>query len=285
MNKIAILTTIYSSCLSYWDSFITSIKQQDINQFDIIVINEGVGELYVSDPRVVNVTAPADTTINKNRQIGIEYVIDNNYKYVVFADCDDTFAWNRFSVSIKMLHAYDIYVNDLRIVSSKGSILNSGYLSTRLGKQYPVSIQDIQSKNFLGLSNTAVRVKALEGIDIPNEVIAVDWYIFSILLKRGNKAIFTSDTHTNYMQHSNNMIGIGTISSEIVRKSVITKYRHYCGMVEAGYNEFYTQYEYFLWLEKEIKHGTSTAQQYIEKVSSISKQNPFWWEIAKKLEG
>ena len=146
-------------------------------------------------------------TPSKNRQHGINYCIDNNYEILIFGDSDDYFDKNRIDKSIELLKEFDIVVNDLSLFDENG-IYESEYLSHRLDNLDVVDLAFIKDKNIFGLSNTAIRLENISQVLFDDEIIAVDWYFFKVLLKQGLKAVFTNEIVTYYRQYDNNIIGL-----------------------------------------------------------------------------
>ena len=131
----------------------------------------------------------------------------------------------------------------------------------------------IQNKNIFGLSNTAVKVSILENIHFDRDLVAIDWYLYSILLARGYSAIFTNEVETFYRQHEENTVGISRLSLESLTQGILVKLKHYKLMRK--YNLEYTKsYEDMLLLQKTVKDDPS----YIKK---INQKNPLWWEDIK----
>ena len=228
-NKIAFLTTVFPMKTEYLYDFFNSLTKQTYKEFDIIVVNDGYEDFKVIKKKYneLNIIELKYTnTPAKNREYGINYVIDNRYDILIFGDSDDYFKDNRVQVSINKLIKYDIVVNDLSLFSN-GSIYSKQYISNRIKNNNEIDLEFIKDKNIFGMSNTAIKIDTLDKIIFDKELVAVDWYLFYFLLLKELKAVFTNETETFYRQYSNNTIGIGNIKKESILKGIKAKRKHY----------------------------------------------------------
>ena len=279
-HKIAFLTTIFPMKKEYLVDCFNSLNNQTFKDFTLIVVNDGyknfedIKTLY---PELNIIELQFSDTPVKNREHGINYALKNDYDIIVFGDSDDYFESNRIEVCIGKLNIYDIVVNDLTLFSQHGAY-SKKYISNRIRNNTEIDLEYVKDKNIFGMSNTAVKTKIIENIDFNSELIALDWYIFSILLLRGNKAIFTSDTETYYRQYENNTIGIGKISKESILKGISVKEKHYelLKSIDAQYESLYTNINE---LKSKIKDTV-----YLEKLLKQDLKYPLWWEEIKLIE-
>ena len=132
---------------------------------------------------------------------------------------------NRISESVRLLSSYDIVVNDLSLYSN-GNIIEK-YLSKRINSNSKIDIDFILNKNIFGFSNTAMKLNIIDDVSLPKNLIAVDWYFFSILLLSTNNIVFTNNILTYYRQHEYNTIGIGSLNKSSIAKGIDVKMLHY----------------------------------------------------------
>ncbi len=161
---------------------------------------------------------------------------------------------------------------------NENGIYENKYLSNRVKNGTEVDLEFIKNKNIFGLSNTAVKTKIIENVDFDSKLIALDWYIFSILLSRDNKAIFTNDTVTFYRQYESNTVGIGKTSKESILKGILVKEKHY-----ELWKSIDTQYESLYTNINELKSKIKDAM-YLEKLLKQDIEYPLWWEEIKLIE-
>lgn len=163
MNNIAFMTTIFPMDKTYLDDFFASLQNQTYKEFDIIVLNDGYGNLKSIKekyPFLKIIELKSSQTIAKNREYGINYCIEQGYNVIVFGDSDDYFSKSRIEESLKLLNDCDIVVNDLSLFNCQGFI-EKYYISNRFLNGTHIKIDDIKCKNIFGLSNTAIKTKKI----------------------------------------------------------------------------------------------------------------------------
>ena len=228
-NNTLLIGVIYPKIQKYLVDYCKSIKSQDINKFDILILNDGfIGEFPLKNKRITIINIKNKLTPAEIRMLGIGYAIENDYKYVIFSDTDDYFSSNRISVSINKLEKYDFVFNELYLINEKKDVIQKSYYNLTLKKIEYTSYLEIVNGNLFGLGNTAVKVIKLKELFIPKEIIATDWWIFSILLLNKCKGGFIKEVITYYRQHNNNFIGISKkLNKNILQKGIKTKQIHY----------------------------------------------------------
>lgn len=182
----------------------------------------------------------------------------------MFGDSDDTFSSNRIKLSIELLKTFDVVVNDLTLFSTD-AILAENYISNRLKNYDQIEFDFIKNKNLFGLSNTAIRLDRLAPVDLPNELIAVDWYLFSILLLQGKKAVFTNNTVTFYRQYEGNLVGLKQLDSKSFSHGLKVKQLHYTAL-KAITDRVDVEFQNYCQRDALLK-----AKNAIEQ--------PLWWEL------
>lgn len=264
--KISFLTTIFPIKEQYLYDFFDSIKNQTYKNFDVIVVNdayekfEELKSIYNQDLNIIELEY--SNTPAKNREHGINYCIDNNYDILIFGDCDDYFEKNRIEKSLELLNNYDIVVNDLNLFNENG-VYEEKYISNRLENLCEVDFEFIKDKNIFGLSNTGIKLNNINKIVIPDDLVAVDWYIFSIFLLKNKKAIFTNETTSFYRQYQQNTIGLKELNEISFKNGINVKKKHYEAL-----NKIYKQFNLELHRLNNLK---------FEINNSI--KNPLWWEL------
>lgn len=285
-NKIAFLSVVFPSIERFLDDFFKSLEVQTFKDFDVLIINDGLKgfEAYKKRFSGLNIIEIEFTeTPAKIRELGIKQALDKGYSAIVFGDADDYFAKNRVEVLKALLKDFDIVVNDIELVNESGEQIKKGYLSRRIKDKEALGIQHIRDKNFMGLSNTAVRSRLLENLEINKELIAVDWFIFSVLLMKGSKAVFTSETETFYRQHGGNTIGLDSMDNKKLKNAIKAKLLHFREMAKY-YPEYNMPYEQMKALEEKISNE-DFLKECLETTLLCKIENPFWWEEIKVLEG
>jgi hypothetical protein len=265
MSTIAFLTTVFPQNEKFLIFFFDSLSTQTYKNFDLIIVNDKFKNLnyykdLYSNLNIININA-SDTPA-KNREIGINYCIENNYDILIFGDSDDYFKNDRIEKSIKILNQADIVVNDLSLFNEK-TIYNERYFSNRIKNHQIIKFEFIKNKNIFGFSNSAIKLFNKKKFFIPKNLVAVDWYIFSNLLLKGYKAVFTNETISFYRQYEQNIIGLKQLDEKSFNKVKNIKIKHFKALSMNG-NRF----------DNELK---SLYSLNFDKKREI--KNPIWWEL------
>ena len=228
-SNTLLIGIIYQGVENYLANYCNSIEFQDTNDFNVLILNDKYrGAFPLNNSRIHLVNIEDKLTPAEIRILGIKYALENNYKYVVFSDTDDYFPSNRISLSKKKLTKFDFIYNNLILINESGTIINEFYSNYLKIKKKCNSYLNLIDKNLFGLSNTGVRVERLKNIKIPKEIIAVDWWIFTLLLLNGRKGGFVEEAKTYYRQSENNFIGFGKrLNEKRLRLGIKVKINHY----------------------------------------------------------
>lgn len=273
--KTAFCSVLFPANLIYFQDFIKSLENQTDLAFELVLFNDGVEDLkdhlistsleYI----IIDVVgSPLDIRVEIFR-----YFKKSNYKNVIFGDTDDYFSENRVEESKKLLEIYDIVAHDLILVSQDKKIISELFWKNRTELKQPISLNAIKEYNFLGLGNTAINPKILpDEIKFKSNLIAVDWYLFSVILHSKVKVIFSSDANVFYRQHEANTVGRKALTYIDFKKGVEVKLNHYrtLASINSDYSDLANQFEAF----KSI-----LTEDYFNSIQkNIKIKNPFWWE-------
>jgi hypothetical protein len=284
--KIAFFSVIYPGVEKYIDSFFLSLIGQDYTKFDVIIFNDGFNNIreYVNKYHSLNITIiPYQNTQAKIRERGIEHVVSSGYDAIIFGDADDYFKENRISETIFLLNNYEIVINDIDIVSESCECIFKEYFSNNLKNLQEIILEYILDKNCFGLSNTAVKTSVLKKINLPSDLLSVDWYLFSKLLLEGSNAIFTNTTTTFYRQHNENFIGMNKTNEKNILRQVDVKCIHYKHMKKI--DDCYEPLSFdFNKLQSKLKEDKKFREYYIRIVNNPSKLHTLWHENIKSLK-
>lgn len=245
-SSTAFFTTIFPSCEVYLDDFFISLENQTDTDFDLIIINDGFDDLdsYAKKYTRLNIIeVKSNETPIQNRINGIQFIIAQGYENLFFGDSDDYFAKNRLSVSKGLLEKYEIIVNDL-------TLFNTTKKTENIFKNIKFSKNDLISENIFGLSNTAIKTRILKNINLKptGEVIAYDWYLFSLLIFQGFSFKLSYETCSFYRQYDSNTLGISfTLDDKSLDNLVRIKKMHLIALKKyyssINKNEYYTIFE------------------------------------------
>ncbi|MBK7666216.1 MAG: hypothetical protein IPJ32_02070 [Sphingobacteriaceae bacterium] len=258
MKKVCVFAVIYPANIDYLDDFLISLSEQDFKEFDILLFNDGVIDLYpiIDKYKSLNIIVHGiNGNTAQNRQRGMDILVESNYEQIIFGDTDDYFSSNRISLSIELLKKHDVVVNDVTLVDKKGAMLSELYFSNRMTDGFVFDYKFIADKNILGFSNTAINRKVMSKLEMGNETVAIDWYFFgTAIAKEKLKVIFTNRATTYYRQHEQNTVGLGRVTEESILKAIKIKLQHY-KLLSATDDLFLELYNKFSDLNNKLKNS------------------------------
>lgn len=230
-KKTAFLTTIFPLEKKYLQQFFSSLQQQSYSNFDVIIINDGYEDFSVLQDEFFDlniVELVYSGTPSQNRQYGINYVKQQKYEFLIFGDSDDFFDPKRVEVSLEYLQEFDIVINDIALFKNS-EVYENKYISNRLEDGDEISLDFILDKNIFGLSNTALKVSILDldSTTFDSGLVAVDWFLYTKLLLKKYRAVFTNQVQTYYRQYDSNTVGLGIRTSDTILKNRLIKSKHY----------------------------------------------------------
>lgn len=231
-NKVLFGSVVYNSVFQYLDEFIDSISSQTTEEFDILLLNDGIPteELRKKVLPIQNrCTIMRYATKYSPSELRIK-LIQEAKKYgadiLVIGDADDLFSDNRVKSVIETFKVNlfaDFVYNELRL-------FNGDKVMPEIPEQIN-NVEGIAEKNFLGMSNTAIRINALEDDFIESllecDSYVFDWYLYSRLLLAGHEGVKVKETYTMYRIYDGNCVGVMAMTEEAVKKEIEIKKQHY----------------------------------------------------------
>jgi glycosyltransferase involved in cell wall biosynthesis len=279
-KKTAVLGFVFPAVKEFVDDYLKSLENQTYKDFDLIVVNDGLNNFkkLASKYNLRIKEIPCSGCIAENRAFGINYVKSSGYEYVIFTDIDDFSAPNRVEKSLQLLENYDIVVNDITNISTKGDILQECYMSNRVSNLSKIDSDFLKDKNILGFTNTSMRLMCLkEDLSFDKDLIAVDWYMFSRILKAGHSAVFTNETTSFYRRYEGNVAGLSPdVNERMIKDGIASKLFHYRELSKTD-NEYKALYEKFEKLNKDIT-DEKYRERYTQEARHLSMHKPLWWE-------
>lgn len=231
-NSCAVLTTAYPKALSYSYDFFKSMNDQSMNKFDLIVINDGVSDLEIEGKYKNGRTSVhhSNKSAAQNRISGIREAKRLGYEYLIFADFDDYHLPQRVGTTLSALKRYDIVATDISCWQGDFREQISETFGRRFKSSIDIELNDVIHGNFLGLSNTGIRLSRLPDFIAVSDVIAFDWYFFSTLLSENFSCHFFNLPLTLYRQHDQNLLGYPDHYQMNFSKLTQIKLKHYHAM-------------------------------------------------------
>jgi len=252
---------IYPGVEPFLSDFFESIKSQTTQDYDLLIISDNL-ELKDDQklpPNTKLIQLKQNITPAQIRLKAIECCKENKYQYIIFTDVDDFFSANRVELSKIDLQNYDFVFNEIDLVDINGHSIRANVLKgINIRNQYN-KVNEIIDKNLFGLSNTAVSLNALNELTIPKEIIAVDWWIFTMLLLNKQSGKFIEKAKTFYRQTNNNTVGMWKpLDERRLYKGITVKTIHYKNV-----------YQYCK--EKDLKE-TVLFKQKLEQMHRLNKE-------------
>lgn len=261
---------IYPSALEYFDVFVKSVSEQTEKAFDLLVMNDGAEvsvleeKLHPLDGKyhIISVEdglSPADI-----RVCLIAEAKKRGTDILIIGDTDDTFSSDRVERIVEVFcdnPQADFVYNGLRTFDNK-----------RAMPDLPESIENVKAVahyNFLGMSNTAIRINALDEGFIRSlgecDSFVFDWYLYSRLLLDKHKGVLAKGAMTYYRIYDANCAGLPEATKNAVEKEIAVKQKHY--------NLLRKYSPYFEQLYDCYKHGNI---QWAEE-----QEYHYWWNFTR----
>jgi hypothetical protein len=228
------MVALFPGIEAYTTDYFNSVKNQLIEGVDLLILNDNFDINSIkSMPDSTVLEMPPNFSPAEIRQAGIKYSLEQGYKNIVFSDGDDYYSDNRIKESFQQLDHTDFVYNQVIPVDENGIILPTTK-SPHFNLPDDInSVESLLDYNLFGMSNTAVVLDRLNGFHIPKGLVAVDWYLFTILLLNGARGKFIKNTSTYYRQTESNLVGMQKpLDSERLQVGVDVKFKHYCHVLD-----------------------------------------------------
>lgn len=231
--KTAVYSTLYPAMLPYLKPFWQSILAQTDQDFDLVLGIDQLDTDTVNDQLSGRSFTVVRSTGNATvlRQEALRHICQN-YDAVILVDSDDVLLPSRVSAAKAALADYDAYGCALELIDAQGQALD-----LRFG---PTEQQDwasfLVSVNVFGFSNTAYRCTLLQDcLDMPSEVVMMDWLVISQALVRRARLFFDAEPHMLYRQYPDNTARVlAPYSAEQLRRATGLVGQHYAFSRAAG---------------------------------------------------
>lgn len=286
---VCVLGVVYPNISKYIHDYLYSLKNQSFKNFELYLANDNFKNIdfYLKKHNLQKKTKVFNLTGNPSiiRQKLFKIAFNSDSKYFIFTDCDDLLKPNRLDISLNYLQKHDIVFNDLDIINEDKIIQQNRYFSKRLSNNYLVTKNDLLDSNVIGFTNSCCSSKVMSLFnDLEyDDVVALDWFLWSAALNENYNALFTNETTTKYRVYKDNiagfMNGIPTIKNLVfgynVKKSI------YLNLLNNGincstYNQKLNQ------MNKMLDSFTDPSLK--NKLLDMSfNLYPFWWENSKYI--
>ncbi|SCZ78698.1 glycosyltransferase family A protein [Pseudobutyrivibrio xylanivorans] len=261
--KTCFATVIYKQAKDFFDPLVDSLKIQTDKDFDFLVINDNyskseLDELNFPDNTILVDCQSQHLSIVQTRIEMLKQAKARAYDLIVLGDADDTISANRIEAYKKAAE-----IDKTSVFFYNKFVTDTG---ENVFKNLPKSVTDIKQisqQNFLGLSNTGIRLDAIseEFLDSLKECTSpvFDWYLFTRILMDVGTGSQVEDAATIYRIYEDNVAGC----SRDLNKEIDVKTRHYSILSQ--------RYEYF----KKMANMLQAINNDSLKLS-INHQG-YWW--------
>jgi hypothetical protein len=282
-NDTLLMGVVFEDVKPYLNKYIESLNNQSTKNFDLLILNDG----YKEDIPVNKINNQIISILNNQtsaqiRQFGINYAIENNYKIIIFTDTDDYYSQNYVESLMFGLENNDFVYSNIVPVDNNGITINNYFSLPHETKRY----EQIIKYNYVGLGCSAVKSAIIREINIPSDIIAVDWYLYTILLLNGFAGKLVEIASVYYRQHYNNTVG-GLKQLDRVRllKGIDIKEKHYryiynyCleNNYESVAKEYEIKYQEMLELKLFLQENIN-LEKYINTINiNLNTVYKGWW--------
>jgi hypothetical protein len=283
--RLLLFGVIYSEVEKFLGDYFYSIDFQTNKKFTLLIVEDNckLPKNYYRNNLFIKKSNFGDTPADI-RYFGIEYAKQHGYDIVIFTDCDDYYSKNRIEETLVALEDVDFCVSKTVSVLDKSKTISK---NNAILIPDNIDISKILVSNYFGLSNTALRLNSLpDNFYIPSDIVAVDWWIYTLLILNKKKYSYADNIVTYYRQHENNLVGLKYCLNEIMlKKGIAVKLIHYKRLVE--YCKMSKMSDYISLMEDLILQLECLKQKisdkdfrnhYIEVINkNINKIKTGWW--------
>lgn len=230
--KVAFGTVIYPNAMKYAEEFVNSLNSQTFTQFEALIINDHVEKTLVDES--FGSLKTKNTIIEYDRQFTpvelrvmlLLEAMQRDYDVLIIGDFDDCFSEDRVEKVLQTVwenDSYSFFYNEITAFDGR-HVMPALPTTTD-------SINCILDYNYLGLSNTAIRLKALDTDFIRSlsefKDSIFDWYLFSRILLENRTGLFVPDAVSFYRFHEDNLVGEISNNSKKIEYEIQVKKTHY----------------------------------------------------------
>jgi len=249
---------IYQAAAPFLEAYYNSLRKQIDREFDLFILNDGCTKgVHTRDLNATQVKVKNGMTPAQIRMQGIQYAMDRKYKKFIFTDSDDFYSADYVKSLSHGLEQCDYVYSKLVPVDQDGNLAKTKSPQAVC----VISYNDILDKNTIGLGSSGVRLdRYIEKVKIPKDVIAIDWYLYTVLMLEGAEGKYVEDATAFYRQHEDNLVGTKKLlDNHRLEKGLKVKEIHYHYLCEyCRYNELLEPLEIYREKKREI-HELTTA--------------------------
>ncbi|NPA26779.1 MAG: hypothetical protein GXO36_04180 [Chloroflexi bacterium] len=286
----AVAAVLFPGLEPYWPDFFASWAAQQGPTFHLLLLLEDLEPEAVRAalrpyPALAARTRfrPAPGNPARNRCALLQWALDAGYTTLVFADADDRFSPWRLARVQAALARTALVGHDVALIDARGRLQRARYLARRWPDQMALTPQRLCHANGVGFSTLALRLEPLRARrarpPCPPDLVAVDWYLVTWLLRQGYEGRFLAEPLTAYRQHARNLVGLGqppTLAH--ARRSLAVKARHYTALAQAGWPAYEALAQAARATLAQLDLDSAFARRYTHYIQQRLPRPLLWWE-------
>lgn len=268
--KVCFGSVIYPKVLPYFSDFIQSLKKQTYQDYTLVLVLDNVEacdiDSSIKDVNVELLHIAGEYSVAEIRKKMVDHVIEKAYDLLIFGDADDIFQDDRIERLVDATNSDDDFYYH-QLLTFDGDIYFDEGLPLKLD-----SINHIMQYNFLGLTNTAVKLNHIKEywseFEIYDEHV-FDWFFFYFLLSKGMHGMMVNDAFTKYRIYDSNYSVNDNHDLALMREIQVKKafYRYHYQMTG--------QKSYLDTIEARWKTLETKEENQIDKDFGRT----YWWSI------
>ena len=241
MARFAIATAAYPTNSQFIEQFVSGIR--------IAVDGHAAVRLIVAAEAGFNAAAPLGalsshvildirqaprlTTPASLRRLMIAAAAESDAEMVIFADFDDRLLPHALDLHAAALRDASISYGDMDLIDEAGRSIGRQFFDDAQVPAWVDGEEKLYDRNFIGFTNSAVRNVALKEHmpSIPDTIAAADWWFFTMLLSKGNRAKSTESEVVDYRVRPGSVAGAGVSANvEVLRRRAKIVLEHYAAL-------------------------------------------------------
>jgi hypothetical protein len=294
MTSFVVCCSMYERGRPFLDQWIAAtVAACKDKSAEVVVASDSLADASrslgrLADAVPVSLThVPTGSTLAEVRIAMFRRALRTDKDVLVFIDMDDMLLASSLDLHARALSDADFSYGDLWLTDEAGIRTGELFFS---GAGIPDAVSDycsILTRNFLGLSNTAVWRNRLipSACAVPSHLLAVDWWFYARLLMQGLHGRMTEGPVADYRTYGGNLVGgrPGIEVPAVLRRCVIVR-DHYRALPQTP--QVAKQLDRILALIRRLENA---APPIAEQVAKICSRRGVWWEdvgtLAQALAG
>lgn len=275
-HLVAFVTVVYPGMESYLPDFLESLDCQYNQDFELVLINDGLEHLethfkkFERPFRILD----AEGNLSTLRQRAFLQIRDLGFDFLIFGDSDDVYSPLRVERCVQALVDHEAFVHDFDMVDSKLNPILRSYLSQRLKKGFMLDSKFLNQKNICGFSNTAIRSDLLVDLNFSPRWRVVDWPMFFQILQKTTDFLYEPISLTKYRQHDSNLARLKKQDLESLLYTLEVRKLHFQTLIDMGFS---------LHFEQDANQKNLDSLKKLSNLKDSVLNTPFWWEVDSTL--